>query len=399
MDLMLQFGYGMRGLSQTLLKRWGGGTVILSPRDLNATQLVAAAAEVVKEKGEPMLDPQCYSRQADHKTLTSHEYWKVFRAKSTKGFLTGEATVPLLKELAALANKLGITRHILPGLIADPVNDDWFTFHENIQREAPNHFKGELFTTVALSAKAVRDEAQVEAIVERAERWKVSGVYVVVETPTSYLVDDPIWLANVMILVSGLKLLGKTVVVGYGNHQLLSLAVAKVDGLASGTWLNVRAFPLEKFSEKDEDQVSRRAIWYYCPQALSEYKLPFLDAGQKAGILGSMKAPTAIDGAYAEPLFGGPAPSTINWNEPQPFLHYLSCLKSQLKAARKGSFQQTLDAHRRILDTAEAALKTFRQNGVLGQDRDFKDYIDVSRGALVAFLRAREPLMRKAWTN
>jgi hypothetical protein len=74
----------------------------------------------------------------------------------------------------------------------------------------------------------------------------VPGFYVIAETPSAYLVENPVWLANLLI-VSGLKLLGRSVLVGYCNHQMLGLAATKADVIASGTWLNVRAFPPEKF--------------------------------------------------------------------------------------------------------------------------------------------------------
>ena len=40
MDLHLQFGYGMMDHCRHLVKSWSGGTVILSPRDLERKQLV-----------------------------------------------------------------------------------------------------------------------------------------------------------------------------------------------------------------------------------------------------------------------------------------------------------------------------------------------------------------------
>jgi hypothetical protein len=41
MELFLQFGSGMMGLSKDLFSEWGGGTAILSPRDLDPNQIEA----------------------------------------------------------------------------------------------------------------------------------------------------------------------------------------------------------------------------------------------------------------------------------------------------------------------------------------------------------------------
>lgn len=398
MQLYLQYGHGMMAHTRQLLTDWGGGGVILSPRDLNEEQLRRMASQVLATGSEPLLDPQCFARDADHHRLLSHAYWDIIRSRATGAFLGGAGTASLLAALAALGNSLGVRRHILPGILANPVNEDWFAMQEAVIAEAPAHYgDSPLIATVAMSSDAMNDEAQIEAVIERAKTWNVQGFYVVAETPTPYLVDAPIWLADLMLLTSGLKLLDRDVIVGYANHQLLCLAAAGVDTIASGTWLNVRAFPPEKFYAVDEDQISRRAIWYYCPHALSEYKLQFLDIAQRAGTLGAM-APHASHGSlYAAPLFAGPQPSTVNWGEQNAFRHYLTCLRAQVRDSRAVTFDATLDAHRQLLSTAETALVNFRANGVFGQDREFSNYVDVNRSALTLFERARGARMRRSW--
>ena len=39
MELYLQYGWGMKEHTNTLLKKWNGGTVILSPRDIEQDKL------------------------------------------------------------------------------------------------------------------------------------------------------------------------------------------------------------------------------------------------------------------------------------------------------------------------------------------------------------------------
>lgn len=69
--------------------------------------------------------------------------------------------------------------------------------------------------------------------------------------------------------------------------------------------MNVRSFPPDKFRAPYEDEHKQRATWYYCPQALSEYKLPFLDMADRRGLLDSMAPPAEMDGEYATTLFSG----------------------------------------------------------------------------------------------
>lgn len=385
------------GHARELLSQWGGGGVILSPRDLDQSQLLRVARESQKAHAEVLLDPQCYAHDADHGRLVAHNYWKMFRSTSTNALVAGGFT-SVLQELAALAQQLGVRRHILPGMLAATVDDDWLDLHEDIVRSARTCFSGEpVLATVALSCAALCDERQVESVVERAAQWNVDGYYVVAETPGPYLVDNPVWVANLLILVSGLQLTGRPVVVGYCNHQMLCLASAGASIIASGTWLNVRAFPPDKFYVADSDDISRRTIWYYCPQSLSEYKINFLDIALRGGQLNAMKPDPALNSRYADPLFAGPQPTSVQWGEQNSFRHYLTCLRSQTRMSRLPMFQATMDTHRRLLDGAEAMLRQLRANGVLGGDRDFMQHIDVNRSALTVLDNARGPLLRRKW--
>ncbi len=263
---------------------------------------------------------------------------------------------------------------------------------------APRHFGDEpLLATIALSSTAILDEAQIETVIEHAESWAVSGFYVVAETPGAYLVDDPVWLANLLILVSGLKLLGKYVLVGYCNHQMLCLASANADAMASGTWLNVRAFPPSKFYVRDDDEVSRRATWFYCPQALSEYKLPFLGIAQSVGALEVMKPPRSLGSRFADALFTGVVPTSVKWGEHEAFRHYLTSLNGQVTGAPVTTFDEAVAGHGQLLDAAEKVLKKLKGAGVRGGDRDFGELIDVNRGAIAKYTHARGARMRRSW--
>lgn len=398
MEMFLQFGYGMMGHSSELLSQWGRGGVIISPRDLNAQQVVRFANVINEIGAEPLFDPQCFSTDADHSRLVTHEYWKVIAEHPKEVFSGGAWTAELLRRIAHLAREAGIRRHILPCPFANPVNDDWFAHAEAVIEEAPNHFGDDpVIATMALSSAVLLDEFQLEMLVERAQGWNVRGFYVAAETPGAYLVDNPVWLSNLLIFVAGLRLLGKFVIVGYCNHQMLCVGSTNVDAIASGTWLNVRAFPPDKFYTLGEDEVSRRALWCYCPKALSEYKLPFLDIALSAGMLDGMRPDPSLHCEYADPLFGAAPPTTVNWGEQDAFRHYLNCLHAQVAASRQNSFTATVDLNMRTLDAAEALLRKLRDNGIYGQDRDFTPYLDVNRAALTRLRAARGQQLARHW--
>ncbi len=400
MELHLQFGYGMMDHSRSLVGSWGGGTVILSPRDLDPGQLARLAADVTAlPGGEVLLDPQFYLPDADHDRLTSHDFWPDQYASGT--FWGGAELRTLIKKLVAKNGVLGCTAMILPGLYAERVDDDWIARQALVVEEGQASGEGlPLLVTVALGADAVRNNAEVDEVLAAAEAWNAWGVYLVCEHPRGdYLVSDATWMTNVVDLVAGLRLKGKHVFVGYCNHQMLALCCAGADAIASGTWMNVRSFPPAKFRAEYEDEIKQRAVWYYAPAALSEYKITYLDVAQKQGVLDLMRPDPEFSGVHAAPLFSGAQPSAVKWTEQAAFRHYLNVLSSQVASSRRSTFDDTVAAHEKLLDAAEAVLSSLHSVGVRGQLRDFKDSVDANRAALAVLRTSRGGILRRQWAT
>jgi hypothetical protein len=198
-------------------------------------------------------------------------------------------------------------------------------------------------------------------------------------------------------LIAGLRLRGAEVLVGYCTHQLLLCAVAHSTMIASGTWMNVRSFPPEKFRSPEEEEDRRRAVWYYCPQALSEYKIPFLDVAFEAGVLDLMAPDASFGCVDTERLFQGIRPTTVGFGQSEAFRQYLQCLHHQALQSRRGSFEETIAEQQRMLDTAETLLRQLRAAGIFGQLREFSDIVDVNRSALALFQRRRGTVFRREW--
>jgi hypothetical protein len=396
MELYLQFGYGMMALSRELVEEWEGGTVILSPRDLTSDQCQRLSNAIKSlPNGKVMFDPQFYLPHADHERLVAHDFWP--KAYSTGSFFGGPELAKLMSDLKTLNDQLGTDQAVLPGLLAQEVTDDWLATQAAVLEEAQAvSFGRPLCQTIALSAEACRMETQVEHLLEHAENFKADSYYLVVQHPRgNYLVDDPAWLSNLVDIVAGLKLNGGKVIVGYANHQMLVAAIAKADAITSGTWMNVRSFPPEKFQLSYQEEIKQRAIWYYCSQALSEYKLPFLDIAKRVGAL-DMLAPMVMDPRVAN-LFSGGQPSTIGLSEGAAFRYYLSSLKRQVDESLKGSFEDTVTAHENLLSEAETILAFLRSHGISGQMRDFTEIVDVNRAAIAATIATRGPILRRQW--
>jgi len=391
MNLYLQFGYGMMGHCRELLPEMPGSCVILSPRDLKENQIEKFAGEIRNAGGRTLLDPQLYAPRCDHRQLTNHSYWpKNYSTVSTNYDV-------LLPELIALNKKARTDALILPGLYCDRLNVTWLNLHDDIVKAA-QVYSGEKIGTLCLSAEVLRSQSQLDEILSRAEEWDLNGYYVIAAHPDGeYLVDDPIWLANLLAFCAGLKLQGKSVVLGYANHQMLCCACAGIDAIASGTFMNVRSFMLDKFFTPDPDDIKRKRTWYYCPQALTEIKPEFLDVAFKRSVLKSFAPLPEYQSSYASMLFSGAIPTTTGYSEKFSFRHYLRCLHSQCELATKSSFIDSIAFQKQTLSDARKVIKFAHKHGVRGQKRDFEDYIDVNLSAIETFEADKGFLLKRMW--
>lgn len=401
MELYLQFGYGMMDHCRVLIEQWGKGTVILSPRDLSDDQLDKLSKDIRKLNGQVLLDPQFYLPHSDHTRLQGHDYFPK-NYQTSFFWTTGQQLTDLLNALVDLNTKLHTRDFILPGLFAETVDDDWLVRQKAVFEECERlEINSEhLYATVALSGDATRTNVQVHRILDDAREWKVAGIYLVCEHPNGeYLVSDPSWLSNVLDLVAGFRLQGKKVILGYCNHQMLVATCAGANAIASGTWMNVRSFPPAKFNLTYEDEIKQRTKWYYCPQALSEYKIPFLDIAQRQGLLNSMSPNKNLKSNYADVLFTSVQPSAVNFSEQMSFRHYLQCLKEQTELAKKPTFDDTIAHQKQLLDSARNLLNTLHTAGIKGQLRDFKEIIDVNEAAVKVLEDGSGPLLRRNWSR
>jgi hypothetical protein len=388
-------GARMKGLSQDLFEEWGSGTAILSPRDLDHSGLLRISRALRQRGGTVLLDPQFYVPRADYHRLTSHYYWP--NDYDTAGF-ANVGRQQMLQELVTLNRALETTHLIVPGERAEVVNDVWLESQKGLLGAARDETDQPLIATICLSAEAIRSADQIGLVMEWAEKTSVWGYYLVAERPdNSYLTDDPLWLAHCLDLAAGLRRLQAAVIVGYSNHQQLIMACAAASSIASGSYLNVRAFSPRKFRSVYGEGFKRRATWYYLPQALSEYKLPFLDIGVRLGIKdGLYPKPGSL---HTVPLFAAVQPSASGWKEGNAFRHYLSVLREQAMSATRDSFDETVAAHRALLDTAEKTLQLLASKGVYAQARDFRQAIDANRAALVLLENTQGPLLRRGWAD
>lgn len=397
MELFIQMGHNMQTLALEHLDDFGDGTIIISPMNILREKLKKYISRVHKKNGKVIIDPQLYYPRKYQKRLSQYKYWPQEDITS----LEAGRFDKVVKELVALNTDVKTDMFLLPSITAKKTDGLWNRIQkmiiESAKQYAPNL---KYLHTIALSSDVVNDENQIEKVISFVEEWDVDGVYIVCEHPERYyLVDRPLWVSNIMSLVAGIKRQQKKVIVGYASHQLLCMALAKCDAIASGHFLNLRWFQPEHFETIDDRQPSRRAVWFYCPQALSEYKIPFLDIANRMNLLNRIEPPEIMRNSYSDMLFRGGLPSSTGFGEKEAFRHYLFCLRKQCQSSVRKTYKETRDAHLAILGTAEQLLSGLSEKGIRGQDRDFTEILDVNRAAIAAFDMAYQFPLSQEWSE
>lgn len=398
MELFLQFAWGMKKISLELAKDWGGATTILSPRDISPEQLEAWNKDFRKAKIKTLFDPQCYYPNCNHKGLVKYNYWDSSFATKMQG--TSSFEDELIKSILDYNDIAETYEFIVPSnmLIYDEKwLSRWGKNSERLVNSARKIVKDRniILTLTIPDGVLLQKEDEVEKIIEETEKLDVDGYYVIAQPPQDkYLVDTPMWLINLMQLCAGLKLQGRKVIMGYGNHQLLCLTATGVDAMATGTYLNVRRFT-NKFEE--DDSILRKSTWYYYPAALSEYKMGFLDTAYNNGVLQQMKPTNEMDNGYVDLLFSDVLPSSTAFKEPMAFKHYINCVKVQMKLLLKKTYKETITANEVLLENALRRIEYMEKNGVYAQARSFKDMVDINRSALQRLDKNRGFQLQQEW--
>lgn len=400
MELYLQFGHGMKKISMDLSQEWGGTTTILSPRDISPTQLKTWTKGFEKANVKTLFDPQMYYPKDTHKGLLKYEYWDPSFATHLESSITYEEK--LIQTILEYNDIAGCVDFIIPSAMYDYDEEwksRWVKQCNKLIDASHKYVKGrKILLTVALpETLMIQKETEIEAIIAEAVNFDVDGYYIIAHPPKAqYLVDTPMWLSNLMQICAALKLHGKTVIMGYGNHQLLCLSATGIDAMATGTYLNVRRFT-NKF--KEDDTIQRKSTWYYYPASLSEYKLGFLDVAYNAGVLQQMKPSKDMDRGYVDLLFTGALPTATVFNETMAFMHYLHCVKCQMKNISKSTYRETVAANEILLETAMRRIEYLEKRGIYAQTRSFKDIVDVNRAALQRLDTVRGFQLSMEWKN
>ena len=398
MELFLQLGFGMKQHCKTLIQEWGHGSVILSPRDMSTVAMCEFTKTLSKIGGVALLDPQFYNPHANHPGILQHANWDPESA--TEEVCSEEGVMTLVAKLKQENDSIGTAAFILPALFCRSASQDFLDHLAMVADVSARWDDKPRYATICLSNDVVKSAEQLSMIADSAGEWDVDGYYVVAEHPSqSYLVDDPVWMTNYLRFCFELKLLGRQVVVGYTSPQMLLLACAKVDAIATGTWQNVRSFNIGKFDEPEPDAITRKKTWYYAPDTYGEYSIPFVQIAYQVGVLDKLKPSREFRYGYADLLFGDAPPQAVHFGDREAFLHYLSCMHRQAELCSLPTFGERVSYALSQLEQAKATNSELKSKGVSGQARDFSDIYDVNIAALKTFVHDSGFIADQNWTQ
>lgn len=401
MELYLQIGHGMMAHAKELISNWGTGTTILSPKNMTLEQMISLSSALKEKDGSVLIDPQFYIPRTSLESLQTHSFWP--DNFNTSIFFNGSGVNSMINILLQeYIIPTEASAFVIPTLYLSDINPDWDNITEIIlnavERQSISVPK---YLTICVGDDVLINEEKTHSLIEKIEEYPVDGYYIIPIHPKSeYLVDNASWLVNLLDLVASLKILDKKVLVGYSNHQQLFLSLAKVDAICSGTWLKTRMFPLIDFDENENEAGGKgRSTWYYCPQALSEYQIQFLDVAKRVGILGELMTADSFNSHYTDILFQGAQPTTLNFSEREAFRHYLHCLNYQCQNVSKSTYEDTKSYLKLIFETALDLASYFHQNGVRAKHRDFSNVADSTLSVIDAFDNTWGLRFRTQWDS
>ena len=382
MKLYLQMGHGMKALSEELIRKWGEGTVIISPVNMEQDRIVDFSKRIEKYGGSVLFDPQMFYPKEGHLKLRVYDYWLDEGASIS----SEDGGKSINQALLRINNEIDSEAIILPG---KEMTESSFSYTLRWLQTSSEYFRKKtdkpLYATLCLFSETLRNSNSIEQLVESVRGIDVDGFYIIAHPSNNdYIVSDSLWTIGIMKLISCLKLQRKTVIVGYSNHQGLMYSLANVDAIATGTYMNTRSFMPSKFKYPKDDDIKHKSIWYYHPNALCEYKVTSLDVAMQRGYLPEFEPHETYANEYSAMLFGGALPSSTNYKEGNSFRHYFHCLREQCTLLSLPSYKEVFDRYELMIHTSESIIGKLKRKGISGQNRDFYPAIEANRVAIFA---------------
>ena len=159
MELYLQLGHGMQGLTQELIKGWGKGTAIISPVNMAQDKIVPFSKKIRTIGGDVLFDPQMFYPKEGHLKLQAYDYWPNEGCSITSANIHADIN----RELLRINNDIGTSQIILPGI---EMKEDTFEYNLEWVSSSAQYFAQktdkQLLATLCLYPETIRNSASID---------------------------------------------------------------------------------------------------------------------------------------------------------------------------------------------------------------------------------------------
>ncbi|MFK9119561.1 hypothetical protein ACJEBK_22165 [Peribacillus frigoritolerans] len=381
----LQQGHGMLSLNLEFVGNFNDTGVILSPRSCERSRMEKHVIDLKNKNAKILFDPQFYNPRTTRENILSYPYWGDIDFQ-TINFATIGAEELCERVINYQTNTLSANEVILPGRYANTITESWLetqhkTAHHSKKVE-PNKF---MYSTLCLGAEVLLHKQSLDRVINEIISYPVEGIYLVLETP-AYLIDNELYIFNLLDALLSLTISGKKIIIGYSNQQSLVYSSVGVSGLATGNFRNVRAFNLENFDVPSENETKRKAVWYYDGNTLSEFRPERLGLAYNRGLKGEFGPPTN----FSEKLLNTSNPLSVVWREPDAFRHYLSVMRQEWLSFNETPPSERINKVIEMLEKAKDKLIFLNEKGFRADDRSFKECFEPTLNALTAIAADRK---------
>ncbi|PRX72993.1 hypothetical protein B0G52_10484 [Cohnella sp. SGD-V74] len=381
----LQQGHGMLSMNKEFVENNPTAGVIMSPRNCTREQIERHSSELHERNVAVLFDPQFYQPRTERENILNYPYWNDLNFE-TVDFATRGATELCRGVVTYQLEQLNVSEIILPGRFSNVVSEDWLDTQYAFADTASSMHTGRLiYSTVAIGPDVVRDRNAFDRLLNEVVSYPVAGIYFIVQSPRDFLVNDELFLYNILDGLLSIRLSNKKVLLGYANQQSLIYGTAGVTGFATGNFRNVRSFNPDTFDVQEQSD-RQRATWYYDGNTLSEFRPQTLGLAYQRGISGRFGPVTE----FSSSLIEAANPAIVPWGEPLAFRHYLTVINRQWSEMLNVPGSQRLNYVIGLIEHVGEQLAQLERDGVRLGDRSFKQIVELTLNALMSFKADRQ---------
>lgn len=380
MSFYLQQGHGMLSMNNEFVKDNPLTGVILSPRNCTKEQIERHAEELHAKNCSVLFDPQFYQPRTERENILNYPYWKDV-SFATMDFATQGASELCDGVVTYQVEQLNVSDIILPGRFTNALSEEWLnTQYAFAEKAGFMSLDRPVYSTVAIGPDIIRDRETLDRLLNEIVNYPVDGIYFMFQSPKDFLINDELFLYNILDAILSLRLSNKKVLLGYSNQQSLIYAAAGLTGFATGNFRNVRSFNPDTFDVQEKSDM-QRATWYYDGNTLSEFRPQALGLAYQRGLRGRFGPVTK----YSKALLETPNPAIVPWKEPSAFRHYLTVIQQQWLNIADVSEAKRIDFIIANLEQIGNQLAQLERDGLRVGDRSFKQVLDATLTALYSF--------------